>query len=534
MVSQQYASDPAFQTLFPLPTSTGNVTLPGPTHESAKLLVDKLKHNFVHNHVTFVPETGVHNHVVDDMLAVYALGGSAKLLENIYDDHQKYQIPLFKTGPVTEDNFLEHVGDHEYYEAFLVYFCNYLLSHTLTETLERFVFANEFNYVPDLDKVIEEGRNYGEMGTKKQPEMLNRFLAALLHPYIHLAYGVEFGIPATFAEGLAQTAIHVAHQTELIPPILFMSGTPLVGLSKLNLDAIASKAKGSRPPFFSLHQALFDDDALSHTALMISPEGIPDYRNVLKSAGDKIFEHANVWYDSWLTGITDIEEIESRIEHMVEEIIFGNLLWYGASGWAHRKTEERKLNADFFTMHFVTSSMFLPNLVLPNSNARTLQPPLSQRSRLLLLRSYLATCAGWYVARGRPALPIAEFYAATEKLLVPPPSISNPNPVSGEQKLFWTPGHARAVGMSPWARVWANTIVHPNEHLHKLVRACGAFANWYGGREKGYYAVGQGGLPGREVIDGTLPLRVAVITLERLGWAYEGGELEQWDCDGLF
>ena len=36
---------------------------------------------------------------------------------------------------------------------------------------------------------------------KKHPEMLNRLLAGLVHPFIHLAYGFEFGIPGQVAEG---------------------------------------------------------------------------------------------------------------------------------------------------------------------------------------------------------------------------------------------------------------------------------------------------------------------------------------------
>ena len=38
---------------------------------------------------------------------------------------------------------------------------------------------------------------------KKHPEMLNRLLAGLVHPFIHLAYGFEFGLPGQVAEGLS-------------------------------------------------------------------------------------------------------------------------------------------------------------------------------------------------------------------------------------------------------------------------------------------------------------------------------------------
>ena len=52
--------------------------------------------------------------------------------------------------------------------------------------LEEYIFAPEANFV---------------QGTEKQPEMLTRFIAGLLHPLIHTGFGVEFGLPGIFAEG---------------------------------------------------------------------------------------------------------------------------------------------------------------------------------------------------------------------------------------------------------------------------------------------------------------------------------------------
>jgi len=49
------------------------------------------------------------------------------------------------------------------------------------------------NDVNDIKKTADEG--------KKHPEMLNRVLAGLLHPFIHLSYGFEFGLPGQLAEG---------------------------------------------------------------------------------------------------------------------------------------------------------------------------------------------------------------------------------------------------------------------------------------------------------------------------------------------
>lgn len=72
------------------------------------------------------------------------------------------------------------------------------------------------------------------------------------------------------------------------------------------------------------------------------------------------------------------------------------------------------------------------------------------------------------------------------------------------------------------------------------------FGRRYGSRPAGYYSradesgqegsttAGEGGLEGVERLDGTLFIRVTGLCGERLGWAYEGGELESWDRDGFF
>ena len=58
------------------------------------------------------------------------------------------------------------------------------------EVLERFIFSEKYNF--DKTRQGEE---------KAHPQMLNRFLAGLLHPIIHTGYGVEFGLRGILAEG---------------------------------------------------------------------------------------------------------------------------------------------------------------------------------------------------------------------------------------------------------------------------------------------------------------------------------------------
>lgn len=54
--------------------------------------------------------------------------------------------------------------------------------------LEEYIFATKANLDPTRP-------------ADKQPEMLNRFMDAIVHPMIHLGYGLEFDIPGMVVEG---------------------------------------------------------------------------------------------------------------------------------------------------------------------------------------------------------------------------------------------------------------------------------------------------------------------------------------------
>lgn len=134
-------------------------------------------------------------------MAIYGLGASPDIIADAYKSHD-YLKPAFDSPePITDKNFVEHLGDARYYDAYLDHFSEYLRDHTPNEAFERFVLSTSSNFDPDLaandvndvKKVADEG--------KKHPEMLNRILAGLLHPFIHLSYGFEFGLKGQVAEG---------------------------------------------------------------------------------------------------------------------------------------------------------------------------------------------------------------------------------------------------------------------------------------------------------------------------------------------
>ena len=321
-----------------------------------------------------------------------------------------------------------------------------------------------------------------------------------------------------------------------MPPLFFAKPTGpsiLASLtSRLSISRVDTAILEEKRPTFAFLRRIRDHPKLALGSLGQSIE----YPAIVTNEGDILTELVSEWADEWLDGTHGDADIEKRLEGMVEEVIWGNVIWFATGGWHARGDTDRPFNADFFmcalsflypisvlisgSAHLVTSAIFLLTVVLRPEHAP--YPPVSLASRLALLKAYLATCAGWYISRGNIALPIKDFYNATSDRLTAPPAA--PAPPSAPLK----PLSARG---NPWERIIMNGVAHPDGHLAKAVRSFSAFATRWGGRPTGYYAGGgEGGLEGREVLDGTLFVRAAALTLDRLGWAHESGKsLGDWD-----
>lgn len=516
--SAMSSTDSILDKLYALPLLKGTFSLSGSTDESAKKLLEKLRDNYVKWHAHF-DSRGFHNHLTHHLIAIYGLGASAPLIEAANETHM-YQKPAFASpGPITEENFIEHIGDLNYYDSYLKFFSAYVLGHTPVETINRFIFSPEFNYIPNLD-----------VG-KKQPAMLERFESGLLHPMIHSACGLEFGILGQLAEGLAQTATHPDHQTRLFPPALFKQDVVNSILNNFASLALSSPSPAAPlRPTFSFHQRVLEEPAFAPGAA-VSPDVMYKFKPVIEKVGDRIHQLVTEWYEGWLKGADSEAEIERRLEIMMEEVVFGNVMWFGVSGWAWRGNggAGKEINADFFAAHFATSTLFLPLFIIPGTSPM-LSPPLSLANRLLLLRTYLSVNTAWYISRGRSSLPIADFFDATSSYLSAPlpPQRKSTVPLEERAPAFW-PGEVLKSGGNPWLRILQNAIVHPDMHLCKLQRSLAYWAGKYGSRPTGYYSSAHGGLVGVERLDGTLFLRVAGLTEQRMGFANEGEELGLWD-----
>jgi hypothetical protein len=65
----------------------------------------------------------------------------------------------------------------------------------------RFILSSSYNFDKDLPAAtVQDLKSIGK-GGETHPQMLNRLMSILMHPFIHIGYGFEFGVPGQVAEG---------------------------------------------------------------------------------------------------------------------------------------------------------------------------------------------------------------------------------------------------------------------------------------------------------------------------------------------
>lgn len=162
-------------------------------------------------------------------------------------------------------------------------------------------------------------------------------------------------------------------------------------------------------------------------------------------------------------------------------------------------------------MHLVTSSIFLPSL------CANLEP----KSIQLLLRTYLSSLLAFWIGKGRPNLRITkEFIASTN------PPLQEPNVDSNPATDTLTPN---IVTPNPWLAIRQSVLQHPDEHLGKTQRSLMHWASLFGTRPSGEWVNNAKNLEGIELLDGSIFIRIAGLTVDALGWMREGQEKRGWD-----
>ncbi|TDZ29794.1 Oxidoreductase ptaJ [Colletotrichum spinosum] len=151
-------------------------------------------HDDIHPFFSYMDRDGVHmhNHLVHHALTLVALGANSDQVRHFYDINTPYQRPAVPInegvlGNLSQSSvYKKSLGNEDNYTSFLRFFESEIAAKGVPGVLQEYMFAEDF----------------------KSDDMFVRMYMGLLHPLIHLGFGVEFNQPAIVAEALAQAAVH--------------------------------------------------------------------------------------------------------------------------------------------------------------------------------------------------------------------------------------------------------------------------------------------------------------------------------------
>ncbi|KAG9048681.1 hypothetical protein FS837_012224, partial [Tulasnella sp. UAMH 9824] len=475
---------------------------PGVSSESESKIANLLRINNEKHHI-FFNDKGFHNHLNSHLLAAYALGCSPELLSAVYRLQKGHLKPAFQSPrEITENNWMEHVGKWNYYNAYMHFYASQIEAHGPVNTLEKYIFSKEANLTP-------EG--------KRGPQMLDRFMSGLLHPMIHTGHWAEFHVPGILAEGLALASVTTAQSPHLFPPDFFdyetplsqSSGQPMTGQAttttrNLSLNNLRSSSPSTSVDGFHsfdiLHRML--QDSTLAAGKTCEPHGESMFTDTMKSSGDRIREYTKLWQ------VNSEKEVPAKLE----EVAWLATLAYGLGGWRKGKP----FRSDFFLLHLLTSSIFISSLLTH----------LSFPSQSALLRAQVSVILGYWVSRGRPSMPTEDYYSSE---FDPSSFIPNALQVRPDKSAI---GLGKGGTSNLWLAIIESSLNHPVEHVLKTQRTLAHFDRLYGKTPQGYFG-GKTELEGVELLDGTLFRRVALHTQKTLGWVREGESQGGFDRAGV-
>ncbi|EFX00863.1 hypothetical protein CMQ_1944 [Grosmannia clavigera kw1407] len=245
------------------------------------------------------------------------MGGNAKDLKRAFEDNDHQQIPIPPTDPAIvaemkrSEGFVKYLRSQENYNNYLKFFETEVETHGCKGVLCQYLFAS----------------------TPVAKAMFVQLYEGLYHPLIHIGFGIEFDQPAIVAEGLAQAASHT-------------SGN--ISNYFARCDELAQSEGVRSTPLRELYRNVRASDKI-RTAVQLQqgPNRIRD--GLMPNA----MEELAVIAAQFRVGRDNLDWERGLIEST-------SCAAYNAAA-AQRESKATKL--DFFSMHAVTSSIFLSLLV---------------------------------------------------------------------------------------------------------------------------------------------------------------------------
>ncbi|KAL4980873.1 hypothetical protein BDW66DRAFT_123393, partial [Aspergillus desertorum] len=333
------------------PHSDTGVWSAGITESAAETASAVLQEDLEKHHVYF-NDMGFHNHIPHHILSLYALGASPDEIQAAYDRNKTYQrqaLPMREDvvrSLYQKDKFREALGEEKNYPHFLEFFQCEIDKKGVETALNEYLFKQ--------DEIAES--------------MIARLFGGLLHPIIHLGFGIEFNQPAIIAEALAQTAIH---DDWTGPRFLFPAEQAAGGIGNPGQKTMLQLLEEARANTKLASSVRFED-------------GNKLRDGVLKRAGEEMIEIA-----------AQYRVPEEQMAQKYAEVVDVSVYFTAAS---QRPTKSVKF--DFFYIHTVNSSIFFAKILsLPFLTTTTKLRLLEMKGRMDLFM---------YISRNAPELYLDE------------------------------------------------------------------------------------------------------------------------------
>lgn len=216
----------------------------------------------------------------------------------------------------------------------------------------------------------------------------------------------------------------------------------------------------------------------------------------------------------------DIFRGQAELDEKIEELV-----WMTTLLLASTSKPGREPRLDFFLMHVLNMTIFMPSLfrAIP-----------SVESKAMLLRNLVPPLLLVITIRGRPRIDANLLMSYT----------AAPRPPSDKHSALPQPS-AAALGdpldpsyVNPWPAIIASVLHAPDPHTLKAIRALYFGAQRYGRTPAGgvigaFRTDGKETLPGLGNVDGTLFVRAAGVVMDTLGWVTHGEQAGYWDRSAL-
>ncbi|BEI81331.1 hypothetical protein CcaverHIS002_0204910 [Cutaneotrichosporon cavernicola] len=435
-----------------------------------------------------------HNHFSHSALTRYALGAPPELLQADWEQARGFlalldpqeegrDLEMMKGFPkkITRDNWTDKsvFGRRAAHSLYLPFFHEEVARLGIDGAIQEYLFS---------PAATANG-------------MMSALLSGVVHPFIHIGFGLEFDDPLMIAEGLAQTCQHnPAISSALFPPnwpqtqLKNTSGTPNKPLLGLYAEYLASPILDPGP---------YDSTTLINDRLKnaVTPERVVVLQDLVAR---------------W--DLSDMSE--AGIAARAEEVSWVAALICGATSRPGYKTR-----IDFFLMHLLTSSFFVPAYL----------NRLSKEQRRIILQTYALTLFHICSSRGRPAIypQVAMGYPADAAGPLP-----RAGEGAGEHKLPMIGDGSRNQD-NPWFGIVDNAMMDYDSHVPKSIRSLLHYSQLYGYKAAGsvpgaFNADGSEVVPGIGAVDGTVFVRIAGKIMQYMGWVKEtaaGGDSKTGDWD---